>query len=71
MNSTKPKITRKAKIDIKSCVACGSCVKVCPKAAIKTIKGKYAQVHEEKCIGCSKCKVTCPASVIEIEVTAV
>lgn len=71
MNLIKPKITRKAKIDTKLCVACGSCVKVCPKAAIVIVKGKHAQINEKICIGCGKCKVTCPASVIEIGVSAV
>lgn len=71
MNSVKLKKTMKAMVDTKLCVACGSCVKVCPKAAIVIIKGTHAQINEKACIGCGKCKVICPASVIGIEVHAV
>ena len=41
------------------CVACGVCVKVCPKDAISIYKGCYAQIDEDKCIGCRSCKVNC------------
>lgn len=71
MNSVKLKTARKAKVDTKLCVACGSCVKICLKAAIVIVKGTHAQVNEETCIGCGKCKVICPASVIGIGVSAV
>lgn len=57
---------RKAKVDKNSCVACGCCVKVCPRGAISVFKGVYAVVDTDKCIGCGKCKIACPASVIEI-----
>ena len=46
------------------CVACGVCVKVCPKDAISIYKGCYAQIDEEKCIGCGICEKNCPAGVI-------
>ena len=49
------------------CVACGSCVKVCPKGAIKVYKGLYAQVDEALCIGCGKCAAECPAAIIVME----
>lgn len=52
----------------KECVACGSCVKVCPLKAISIYKGVYAQVDENKCVGCGKCEKACPAQVITIEV---
>ena len=38
------------------CVACGVCVKVCPKDAISIYKGCYARIDEEKCIGCGICE---------------
>jgi ferredoxin len=68
METVKIRKIRKAAIDTKSCVACGCCVKVCPKAAVKVIKGIYAQVDGNLCAGCGKCAAACPASVIEIEV---
>lgn len=59
---------RKAQISKNDCVACGSCLKVCPKNAITIIKGLYASVNEQLCVGCSKCAIECPASVITMEV---
>lgn len=59
------KSTKKAYID-KNCVACGCCVKVCPKDAINIHFGVIAQVDSEKCIGCGKCAKACPAAVITI-----
>ncbi|NLL73389.1 MAG: 4Fe-4S binding protein [Clostridiales bacterium] len=58
---------RVAKLQKDLCVACGTCVKVCPKNAISIYKGKYAQVDESKCIGCSLCAKECPASIITIK----
>lgn len=48
------------------CVACGSCVKVCPLGAISVFKGIIARVNIEKCIGCGKCASTCPAGAISL-----
>lgn len=65
--STKQK-RRCAMVDQSACVACGCCVKVCPKAAISIFKGVYAWVDDSLCIGCGKCQKVCPASVITVEV---
>ena len=65
MQETK-KIRKKAGIPQNDCVACGSCVKVCPLGAISIYKGIYAQVDEAKCVGCGKCAVACPASIVNI-----
>lgn len=46
------------------CVACGVCVKVCPKGAISIYKGCYSVVDEDICIGCGICEKNCPAGVI-------
>lgn len=61
------KIKKKAIIDKEYCVACGSCVKVCPLQIIHIEQGVFAQVDYDKCVGCGKCAETCPASVINIE----
>ena len=45
-------MARKADVDKKVCVACGVCVKACPKQAIYIHKGCYAVVKEELCVGC-------------------
>ena len=56
---------KKARVS-KCCVACGYCVKECPREAISVYRGLYAVVDEEKCIGCGKCVQACIASVIEL-----
>ena len=60
---------RKAKVSISECVACGCCVKVCPRNAIAVPKGIYAEINTELCVGCGKCAKECPASIISLEVT--
>lgn len=60
------KVKKKAEVNIKDCVACGSCVTVCPLNAINIVAGVFAEVDKTKCVGCSKCVKACPASTIEI-----
>lgn len=48
------------------CVACGSCIKVCPIGAISVPQGISAKIDRDLCVGCGICEKTCPASVIEI-----
>ena len=50
----------------KECVACGTCVPVCPKEAIQIRWGVSAHVDEEKCVGCGRCAKVCPAAVIDM-----
>lgn len=50
----------------KDCVACGSCVPICPKGAIQIKWGITAYVDREKCVGCGKCAKVCPAAVIDM-----
>ncbi|MGI6012189.1 MAG: DUF362 domain-containing protein [Ruminococcus sp.] len=63
---TKIRKNRKAFVDTGVCVACGCCVKVCPKNALHIHHGITAKIDLEKCVGCGKCAKECPASVIEI-----
>lgn len=62
---------RKAVVEQQDCVACGCCVKVCPRNAIEILRGVTAQADLEKCVGCGKCAKECPASVIVISEVAV
>lgn len=48
------------------CVACGCCVCVCPRAAIRIDSGVIAKVDSIACVGCGKCAGACPAGVITI-----
>ena len=53
-----------AVVDCKVCVACGVCMKACPKSAISIYKGCYAVVDEAKCVGCGLCAKACPAGCV-------
>lgn len=48
----------------KNCVACGCCVKVCPRYAVSIWKGVKAVVDTEMCVGCGKCAAECPAGAV-------
>lgn len=50
----------------RECVACGTCMKVCPRAAIRVASGVAARVDGELCVGCGKCAKVCPADVITL-----
>ena len=59
---------RKAIVSTRECVACGCCMKVCPKNAIAIPKGICAEINHNLCVGCGKCAKECPASIITVEV---
>lgn len=61
-------LKRKAVVSTKECVACGCCVKVCPRNAITVPKGIYAEINTSQCVGCGKCAKECPAGIITLEV---
>ena len=48
------------------CVACGVCLKACPKGAVSIYKGCFAQVDGERCVGCGLCAKVCPAGCIAV-----
>ena len=52
--------------DHNRCVACGVCVKECPKGAIQVWKGCYAKIDVSACVGCGKCGKACPAGCIQL-----
>ena len=58
---------RHAVVDTTLCVACGTCMEVCPRGAIAVRKGSYSVVDDALCIGCGLCAKECPASVIRVE----
>lgn len=58
---------RLAIVDKKTCVACGGCVKTCPKGAISIHRGCHARVEDAKCVGCSLCAKACPAGCIAVK----
>ena len=70
MNQNPIRISRRAVVREDTCVACGCCVKVCPRGAIQILRGITARVNRARCIGCGKCVRECPASVITWEEAA-
>jgi ferredoxin len=60
------KLSPKIAVIGKDCVACGCCVLVCPRNAVRIDRGVSAQVDITLCVGCGKCAKTCPAAVIAI-----
>lgn len=59
-------MAKKADVDSNICVACGVCVKVCPKQAIEIFKGCCAVVSKDRCVGCGMCEKSCPAGCIGV-----
>ena len=49
------------------CVACGVCMKNCPRGALTIHRGCYAVVAAEKCVGCGLCAKACPAGCISTQ----
>ena len=70
-----------ARIDKNLCIACGKCVKACPRSIIEllpettavplcknTQKGVFTmKVCQNGCIGCMKCVKTCPNGAVEVK----
>ncbi|HJJ99352.1 MAG TPA: 4Fe-4S binding protein [Methanocorpusculum sp.] len=48
------------------CVDCGTCVDICPAAAIELDNGKAA-VDASACVDCETCVDECPESAIHME----
>ncbi len=59
---------RKAVINTQECVACGCCIKVCPRNALTIPNGIFAKIDKSLCVGCGKCAKECPAGIITLEV---
>lgn len=57
---------KNAKVNTSRCVACGACIKDCPRGAIEIIKGCYASVNTKQCVGCGICQQICPAGSIDL-----
>ena len=55
-----------AKVDPENCVACATCVKVCPYGAPLINDLKKAEIQGAKCMGCGSCAAACPARTITL-----
>jgi heterodisulfide reductase subunit A-like polyferredoxin len=56
-----------AKVDPTGCVACATCVKVCPYGAPMINDLKKAEIQGAKCMGCGSCTAACPAHTITLQ----
>ena len=56
-----------AKVDPTNCVACATCVKVCPYGAPMINDLKKAEIQGAKCMGCGSCTAACPAHTITLQ----
>ncbi len=52
------------KWNMKKCIKCGKCAKVCMASAIVFVKGKHPIFVPEQCIGCNACRIVCPTGAI-------
>lgn len=57
---------RYAEVDRAVCVACGTCVSVCPKQAAGIPDGRWAEIKPAVCVGCGLCAKACPAGCIAL-----
>jgi heterodisulfide reductase subunit A-like polyferredoxin len=55
-----------AKVNTAVCVACATCVKVCPYGAPMINDIGKAEVQGAKCMGCGSCTVACPARAVTL-----
>lgn len=54
-----------SKICLEGCLGLGSCIKACPRKAIRIING-VATVDFTKCVGCGLCVDSCPRGLIRL-----
>ncbi len=55
-----------AKVDAGKCVACLTCVRLCPFGAPHIADEGYAYIEPELCKGCGICVLECPAEAISL-----
>jgi heterodisulfide reductase subunit A len=56
-----------ARVNPAKCVACATCVKVCPFGAPAINEIKKAEIRGAKCVGCGSCAAACPARTITLQ----
>ncbi len=59
-----------SKVDVRKCVSCLTCVRVCPYGApeVSLMNGKNrVEIQAAKCSGCGSCASACPAKAIQLQ----
>ena len=54
------------KVYREQCVGCGACVNLCPRLAIRFIKGK-SYIDQQSCIECGTCRAACGVDAIQAD----
>ncbi len=57
-------VTLHPKIDILTCIGCGSCVRICPEHVLSLVDGHAAITNGSHCVGHALCESTCPVGAI-------
>jgi heterodisulfide reductase subunit A-like polyferredoxin len=58
---------RIACVDPSECVACATCVRVCPYGAPMINELRKSEIQSAKCVGCGNCVAACPARTISLQ----
>ncbi len=58
----------KPTVDVRDCIGCGSCYRICAHEAPVIENGK-ARIDHDKCVGCGRCLAVCPKDAISAEYT--
>ena len=56
-----------ARVNPVHCVACATCVKICPFGAPVIGEMRKAEIQSAKCTGCGSCVAACPARTITLQ----
>ena len=56
-----------ARVNPEDCVACATCVGICPYGAPMINELKKAEIQGAKCMGCGTCAAACPARTITLQ----
>lgn len=65
-SGTKERLGLYAIVDAGKCIACLTCVRMCPFGAPSIKEGGYAEIDPDLCRGCSICVLDCPAEAISL-----
>ncbi len=57
-------VTLHPRIDLLTCIGCGSCVQICPEHVLSLVGGHAAITNGSHCVGHALCEAACPVSAI-------
>jgi putative YpdA family bacillithiol system oxidoreductase len=60
-------VTLHPRIELSSCIGCGSCVQVCPESVLGIVEGHAAVVNGMHCVGHALCAEVCPVGAITMQ----